>query len=237
MRDALWYAPISLALAAFAGAGVVAVMLVVDRRYFEPRDVAIVAGVAGVALLVELVGVAGLAAWLARAPRPGAADIVLADTYGGIGTHLLVFTLATFGALLPGLLAGLGLRGEVGVGGALVGLVGAGLLAGLAGWFGTSGSMVWVARDEGRVVARQGLLIEARVPLADVVGVEVRRWQQGARLWQSAALRLREGSDPATISLGLPSGYDTVAREADRVAAATGLPRLPDADGRVAPAR
>lgn len=237
MRDALWYAPISLVLAAFAGAGLVAALLVVDRRYYDPRDVAIVAGVAAVALVAELGAAGALAAWIARVPRPAAGDVVLAETYGGIATHALVVFIGAFCAMAPGFLAAGYLRGEVRVTGALLGLGAAAGLAGIGLWFATAGRMVWIARAESRVVERRGVFEEARIPLADVVGVEVQRWAMSGRLYQDAFLRLRDGVQPATIPLGTPASYAAVTREADRVAAAAELPRLPDVDRRVAPAR
>jgi hypothetical protein len=102
MRDPLWYTPITLTLATFGGAALVAVLLVGDRRFFMPRDTAVVAGVAAAALVAALVGVAAVAGWIARLPRPGAADAVLARTVGGLLVNGGAWFLAVFGFAMPG---------------------------------------------------------------------------------------------------------------------------------------
>lgn len=230
MRDPLWYAPLTLTLATFGGAALVGVLLLGDRRFYTPRDTAIVAGVAAAALVAALVGVAVLAGWIARLPRPGAADAVLASTVGGLSVHAVAGALAVCGFAAPGLLMAGAVRGGVGIGAGLLGLLAALALVGGAAWFTTTGRLVWSARAEAAIVERSGLFSTLRTPLADVVGVEVHRWRHTSHLYHDAALRLRPGTGRRfdAIPLGLPGTVAAATREADNVAAAVSRPRLPD---------
>ncbi len=232
MRDPLWYAPATLTLAAFGGAALVAVMLVADRRYFAPRDVAIVAGVAGAAFVAALVGIAVLTGWIARLPRPDTADVVLASSVGGLLLHGGAGFLAVCGFAVPGLVAAFAVRGQVGLVGALGALVGGLALVGTATWFCTTGRLVWMVRAEEVIVERSGLGASIRTPLADVIGTEVHRWRTGAMYYTNAALRLREGSGRRfdAITLGAPSTPASAVREAEHAAATMAVPRLPERD-------
>jgi hypothetical protein len=232
MRDPLWYAPITLTLATFGGAALIAVLLVADRRFYTPRDTAIVAGVAAAALVAALVGVAVLAGWIARLPRPGVADAVLASTVGGLMVNAVAGFLAGCGFALPGLVAAWAVRGQVGLAGALGALLGGLALVGTATYFSTTGRLVWLARADQVIVERSGLVSTLRTPLADVVGVEVHQWRHVAHRYNDAALRLRPGTGRRfdAIPLGLPGTLAAATREADRAAAAVTLPRLPDRD-------
>jgi hypothetical protein len=232
MRDPLWYAPATLTLAAFGGAALIAVLLVGDRRFFMPRDTAIVAGVAAAALVAALVGVAALAGWIARLPRPGADDAVLASTVGGLLVNGVAWFLAVFGFAMPGLVAAEAVRGEVGLVGALGALVGGVALVGTAAWFSTTGRLVWLARADGVIVERSSLSSTIHTPLADVLGVEVHHWRHLANRYNKSALRLRVGSGRRfdAIPLGLPSTLASTLRDAERAAACLSVPRLPERD-------
>jgi len=232
MRDPLWYAPATLTLAAFGGEALIAVMLVVDRRFFPPRDAAIVAGVATAALVAALVGVAALAGWIARLPRPGAADTVLASTVGGLLVNGFALFLAVFGFAMPGLVAAWAVRGEVGLVGALGASVGGLALVGSAAWSSTTGCLVWLARADGVIVERSGLSSMIQTPLADVLGVEVHQWRHLTNRYNTPALRLRAGSGRRfdAIPLGLPSTPASTLRDAERAAASLSVPRLPERD-------
>ena len=71
-----------------------------------------------------------------------------------------------------------------------------------AAWFTTTGTLVWLARADAVVVERNELIgtpggpvATNRVPLADVVGVEVHHWRMVSKYYATTALRLREAQE------------------------------------------
>jgi len=227
MRDPLKTSPVVLAAAALTGNAVVVAAWWADHSGGALEDFRTLAALSISAFAAELCGLWQLDRKISRLPRPKRAETVLANNLAGAGIHAFAFVLGTFGALIPGLAVDAVLQRDHTVPGLLAAALGTIGLGALATWISTTGELVWFSQEDGHVTARREFTQVRQVPLSDFMGVRVRRWRHSEGVASTAELVHRTGDKGANVSLQNTYSVDAANREADRVAALTGLPRLP----------